>query len=799
MDVLHSPEQAVATSYNPLSNISSVPPCFGCGACANACPTGAIFLRLNDSGFLEPRVNESACVSCGLCKKVCLKLNPPADRQGESSFYAGWSKNKEQVLNCSSGGICGEAATSYIKQGHIVYGAVWDRTGIAHIRIDNLSDLPRIFQSKYGQSNTGDTYKQALHDLREGRKVLYTGTPCQIAGLKRFLGKEYENLLTIDIVCHGTPTRLLEEKFLSELERDNGMATRVSYRDKTHGWRSYSHVVKFEGGKEYKSGCFHDIWMRGFISDIALGESCYSCPYHIGTYQSDMTCGDCWGASKLVHPFWNHKNGISIISTHTEKGKQFLLNLPVQLHKVTPEKARGLNPGLNKQHTDIPLKRESYIQALRGTSSLKGINQEYLNGFRQKYDVAILGMWMGTNYGGLLTSYALYRTVRDMGYSTVLLDHQYCYPYNDHTNVFWSFIHREHPAIAAAPTLRSLKAATDGIETLLVGSDQVWNPYCGYQHYFYLDFAKPEHKKIAYASSFGNSLHMYQGEYRVRAEAYLQRFDAISTREEQGVDILNNHFGVGGAKHTLDPVFLKPASWWHTLASHGRLHTSGRYLLAYILNSTPEKQAAIASAARERGIGNVLYIFDGARKKDLDSQDGLHVSALNGIDVYSWLQAIRDAELVITDSFHGSCFSIIFKKQFFALGNTTRGLDRFTSLAKQFHIQHTLREETNATFPLECNINYEKVEQTLERLRKESIDWLACQLAATNRSETLQNLNKETADMYPPFRMRKEEISRFLRRKIPGFYAFQMQVKQKLSAKIPRLYGILRNLKRKLF
>lgn len=775
-------------------NIASVPPCFGCGACLNACPTHAIEIRFNKLGFLEPVVNSEACVSCGLCRKVCPKLNPCNESACSDTYYAGWSKDAGIVAKCSSGGICGAIATSYIKQGHIVYGAVWRRSGIRHVRVDKPGDLPAIFGSKYGQSNTGESFRQVLHDLQDGRQVLYIGTSCQIAALKKFLRKDFEGLLAIDIVCHGVPTRHLEEKFLAEQEQPDRKAVNILYRDKLYGWRNYCHCAEFDQGAAYRATCYSDIWMRGFISDIALNTVCYSCPFRLGTYQSDITCGDCWGASKAAQPFWNHKKGISVMVAHTDKGCQTLGRLPLSLHRISRERAIKFNPTLDKHATDIPIKREKYIQALQSERSLEETNGEFLNVFHQNHDVAILGMWMGTNYGGLLTSYALYKAVRELGYSTILLDHQYSYPYNDHTNVFWQFIHREHPVTAPVPTLRSLNATVHGIRTLLVGSDQVWNPFCGYQHYFYLDFARPGHRKVAYASSFGNSLHMYKGEYLERAKAYLQRFDAISVRENQGVEMLREHFGVPNARHTLDPVFLRAPAWWNELAERGENAGGEPYLLAYILNSTPEKQAAIAQAAKERGIRKVTYIFDGARKQPLVEQPGLEVASRNGIDVYSWLRMIRDADLVVTDSFHGTCFSIIFGKQVFAIGNSTRGMDRFTSLAEQFGLQNILVPEDNLSFPNNGQIDYERVHKTWARLKGESLDWLSAQLGASKRSPELQKSNEEVAAQFPPHRERKEEFMRLLMRRTPEIFLFRDRLKKKM----PRLYGTLRAIKRKL-
>lgn len=287
---------------------------------------------------------------------------------------------------------------------------------------------------------------------------------------------------------------------------------------------------------------------------------------------------------------------------------------------------------------------------------------------------------------------------------------------------------------------------------------------------------------------------MYKGEYLERAKAYLQRFDAISVRENQGVEMLREHFGVPNARHTLDPVFLRAPAWWNELAERGENAGGEPYLLAYILNSTPEKQAAIAQAAKERGIRKVTYIFDGARKQPLVEQPGLEVASRNGIDVYSWLRMIRDADLVVTDSFHGTCFSIIFGKQVFAIANSTRGMDRFTSLAEQFGLQNILVPEDNLSFPNNGQIDYERVHETWARLKRESLDWLSAQLGASKRSPELSKSNEEVAAQFPPHRERKEEFMRLLMRRTPEIFLFR----DKLKKKMPRLYNTLRSIKRKL-
>lgn len=784
---------------NELNNISSVPPCFGCGACYNTCPKDAIRMALSEEGFWEPQVDAERCINCGLCRKACPKLNEPQPTEQADTFYGGWSKHKDTVSKSSSGGIFGELAEAVLRKGGVVYGAVWAREGIHHTRIDDLAALPALMGSKYGQSNTEQCYRQAKADLKNGKQVLFAGTPCQVAGLKTYLGKEYESLLTADIVCHGVPTRHIEEKFLSEQEQGKSPVTLMRYRDKSLSWRRFSVVLERADEAPQREECYFSPFMRAFASDIALNETCYTCPFRLGTYQSDLTLGDCWGVTKYKQPFWNHENGISVIVAHSDKGRNALKVLPCTLHQVSKETAVGFNGTLRKLPTETPARRQDYLRELGSGKKLTEVNELYIKGFKPKYDVALIGMWMGLNYGAVLNAVALYKAVRDMGYSVVMFDERYRWPHNDHGNVFWQFLHSERVVTAAVPTLRSLNNAAANVNTLLVGSDQVWNPACMYEHYYQLDFAKPAHRKVSYASSFGNSRELYTGDFLKRSKAYLQRFDAVSVREHQGVQMLGEMFGVHRAEHVTDPVFLRSTAWWSERADKGDAATDTPYVLAYILDPSPQKQEAIIAAAKAQGISKIIYIVDlGAPPVKLIETEGITASVHRGISLFNWLKLIRDARLVITDSFHGTCFAIIFGRDFYAIGNTGRGVDRFTSLLGKLELQDRLLAEKDLAIPALPAIDYARVGGILKEWVAASTRWLQTQLAATDRSPELEELNRRVAAEFPPHRSRKKEIELALIRKFPEFFKKKEQLRRSFKEASPALYATLRKWKRKL-
>ena len=208
--------------------------CTGCGACYNICPQNAISMQGDKYGFYKPVIDNTKCVHCSLCEKVC-PLDKNFTQDVEPKVFALINKDEKTRLKCASGGAFALFATQIINEGGVVYGVVWDENIIAcHTRTDNLIDLEKMYSSKYVQSNIKNTFKQAKSDLEKGTQVLFSGTPCQIAGLKSYLKKEYENLITIDLVCHGAQSPLIFEKYKKEFMKDkkNEKLININFRSK---------------------------------------------------------------------------------------------------------------------------------------------------------------------------------------------------------------------------------------------------------------------------------------------------------------------------------------------------------------------------------------------------------------------------------------------------------------------------------------------------------------------------------------------------------------------------------------
>ena len=312
--------------------------CTGCFACKQVCAKGAI-RKIEIKGFLYPDIDASLCVDCGLCTKVCPVLNTCTDSetksQHESCSYAIWNKNVEDRLNSSSGGVFSALAEKTILDGGVVYGAAWDENmQLMHIAIEEVGKLDALRRSKYVQSNTDGVYKDVRSQLKTGRKVLFCGTPCQVAGLLSFLGnKEYSNLITVGVVCHGVPSQKLFNHYLHGIEEKKKIKIYdCNFRSKEYGWRTGLNLLlhgKSRSGKVVRISQMgaENIYVRSFLKQYFLRDSCYNCPFKgcDNGCHADIMLSDAWSLwSNVSWKEVDFSKGISSIATYTDKGKVVL-------------------------------------------------------------------------------------------------------------------------------------------------------------------------------------------------------------------------------------------------------------------------------------------------------------------------------------------------------------------------------------------------------------------------------------------------------------------------------------------
>ena len=335
--------------------------CTGCWGCINICPKKCISMKSEIDGFDYPIVDESKCIKCNKCVKVCPIMTR---KEVKNNPYAYSCFNKEELVRekSTSGGIFTLLATDVINNDGVVFGARFnDSFNVEHNYIDTIEEIKVFRGSKYVQSKIGYTFTEVKRFLEEGKEVLFSGTPCQIGGLKAFLGKDYENLICIDIICHGVPSPMVWNKYKNEISNGRKI-TDISFRDKTYGWKDYSFRMDFENGTRYFEKGIENKYIRGFIGDIYLRNSCYQCKFKSLHRQSDLTLADFWGIENINKQMDDGK-GTSFVIVNSDKGNQILQKIKqkIEIEKVNLNESIKYNMSAIKSSYKNP-RREYFFK-----------------------------------------------------------------------------------------------------------------------------------------------------------------------------------------------------------------------------------------------------------------------------------------------------------------------------------------------------------------------------------------------------------------------------------------------------
>lgn len=300
--------------------------CCGCGGCYQVCPKGAIELTSDAEGFHYPKVDRAKCVGCGLCDRVCPVLNAPKPSDDVAvCVHVALAEDTDLRMASSSGGIFTVLAEAVNAQGGEVYGAAFAPDFSVHHRaVQTREDLAALRGSKYVQSDMDVCYRQAKSSLDAGRQVLFSGTACQIAGLHRFLGREYDNLLTVDVLCHGVPSPKAWQAYIRRAQQRQGAKlVSANFRSKDTGWMRFAMKMEFADGKAECTPFPEDAYMQAFLRNYSLRPSCYACRFKGMNRPSDITLGDCWDI-RQVDETMHDDRGTSVIIVRTEKGQRAL-------------------------------------------------------------------------------------------------------------------------------------------------------------------------------------------------------------------------------------------------------------------------------------------------------------------------------------------------------------------------------------------------------------------------------------------------------------------------------------------
>ena len=292
----------------------------------------------DDKGFRYPVIDHENCINCGACDRVCAKANKPLAANSLPESFGLYAVDEELRRNSSSGGIFSLLARCILKQNGVVIGAAFsaDYKEVHHIVVADETGLASLRGAKYLQSNMGDIFPKVKENLVAGKQVLFSGTPCQVAGLKAYLGKEYENLLCVDLVCHGVPSPAIWKKYCNELEdKFKGKLAKVNFRHKKYGWKRFGLGIEYNGQKIRFRAKEVDPYMRLFLRNYILRPSCYACQHKTLYRKSDITIADFWGVAQVA-PTLHDGKGTSLVMLHNEKGKAYLncIKEYVMLEKV---------------------------------------------------------------------------------------------------------------------------------------------------------------------------------------------------------------------------------------------------------------------------------------------------------------------------------------------------------------------------------------------------------------------------------------------------------------------------------
>lgn len=360
--------------------------CNGCGACYSICHVHCISMEENSEGFLFPQINEKSCINCGICRKTCPMNKTQTERTGKVKIlnaFAVINKNEEIRRDSSSGGVFTILAEKIIDEGGVVFGAKFNENWeVIHDYTETKDGVTAFRGSKYVQSWIGNTYKLVKKFLTEnrGRKVLFTGTPCQIGGLKSYLQKDYEKLITVDIICYGVPSPKVWQKYVEFREGLAGSkVAKIAFRRKKYGWMQSSVLFAFTNGTEYCKVFQEDLFISVFFKNLCLRKSCYSCGFKTTNRISDITIADFWGVKNVAPEMFDDK-GTSLVLLQSPKGKDLFdkIKSGTTFIGVNFENAVRYNPAAFRS-ADESKNREKFM---------KNVDKFYFDKLAKKYTKA---------------------------------------------------------------------------------------------------------------------------------------------------------------------------------------------------------------------------------------------------------------------------------------------------------------------------------------------------------------------------------------------------------------------------
>lgn len=769
--------------------------CTGCGLCSDVCSFSAIRMVDDANGYLRPEVNKELCRECGACVSKCIALHDDELKRHELSDehpYAAWSRTDELVRYSASGGVFAQLATDILSSHPQarVYGAALAESGeVSHIAISEIGEIRKLQNSKYKQSNASGAYSAVKADLRQGRVVLFSGTPCQVAALYAFVGY-HANLYTAEVICHGVPSSYLSDVAV-RLEHAKRI---VAYRTKSKGWAKGNRTVYelADGQISEKQKYVRDFHFRAYLSFSTNRLSCTNCPFARPQRVADITMGDFWGHDRYKY---QHDEGLSVVLVNSRKGEQLMssesffrktvtwdeitrhnsniymptrhaaYNLQTRIHDLRNrplwQQKLVLQNGFTNRYLDYIWQKIYALLTMRKRHRLSREAERQRQALLQLTDnrrpiASILTTYFATNFGAMLQPYALKRVLENEGCQVDFIRYKQKAVYDSHLPLSLHKLKgrslKDKLSICLAAPLSYLqyirlqqfkrrflqtddnfcKQIPADRDYYFFGSDQIWNPKntCGFDPVYFGQFSvKQGARKVAYAASGENIT--FDDAACAWLKEHLSAFDAIAVRESSLRENLTRRVGIKDVQVVLDPTLLATKDILDELPAVNPIQGK-RFAVFYQVRSSMAYLPKIYAFARQQGLE--LLILSNMPKKELLAfalrNKGVRYEYAAGMETF--LGAMRYADCVFTPSFHGCAFAIINHKRLFALqlgdGLDTRPHDLLCSLG----MQSRLVFNPQAPFDLP-DTDYREVETRLAELRRHSMEYIRRQLGNTDQ------------------------------------------------------------------
>jgi len=694
-----------------LPKINSIPAnsntCTGCSACASVCPTGAIRMSVDAEGFYVPIFNQELCTNCKLCTKVCPIIDCKFNKAA-SEALAVMIKDEKERLSCSSGGVAYALSKYVIDMGGYVCGCITQNFETYHeiISKDNIELFDKLKGSKYVQSDLRDVFVRIKKLLRNGKLVLFIGSGCQVAGLKKFLIKPYTNLLTIDFICHGVPSPKVLRDYINHLKQKYYAATDYSTRDKVDGWQGRHQFTLFDenGDTLFRENGKYNVYISSFLANLVNRHSCANCKFTQVQRVSDVTVGDFWKIRKFNKKF-DDKKGTSLVLCNSDAGQKLLeatRNSYSLFEPVPVDFAKAVQPNLSKPSKENVNRSKVF--------NLMNNNGDFLTFLQKKiFKVGILTFHFTNDFGSVLIAYALQEAIKSMGYKPEIINYIGKKVQNNlsYTSFREKFLNLSSPI----DDYDELCKIQRNYKRIIVGSNQVWRYFD--QNVYMLKFASGTKNLISYAASFGKE--KYTSMDVAEAKKLLSRFSSISVREPAGQKICKEQFNLP-ALRVIDPTLLLNAEDYQKIIDGCNNVDIDKDYIGY----------SFSKSNKEPGTQIIKSIS--AYYKEQISVKNIQLNENDTADntVGGWLNYIKNSSFIVTDSLHVTVFSVLYRKNFVCLSSSKNESSPIFSLLNSLGITSRIIQNSAELTPqlLETEINYDNVYKLLDKERQRAIDYL---------------------------------------------------------------------------